>query len=1433
MAAPPSDEAFWAHDDSIFDFTLKFEDIILSISLSSIFSVGCVFFFCYFYLQPLYVGRSFVLFTKLGIAATLVAVRATLLAYAITISGHSGATASAAGATDLLAAIFVVVWISLEHGHSLRSSSIFTLYLFAGVLADTTKSRSFFLRHGLAIPGGLESAAATLQVCLICLQEVSKRAHILDATLRDSLGEEATSGPLSRLFFLFLRRIFATGFDEELSMNDLGQMDAGFSPGLLYQQIMKCWRPRQNCKTAASRELAKACLRAWKRYLLPMLAARSVVTALNFAQPFLLRQVIMMVGEQNTKSQDMAHRGGILGASIFIFYGLPLARTTYSHLLNRYITRVRGGIISLLFHKIHRLTETEAKKAAVASLMTADIEGITSGIQDFIEIPFGVIELALGIYVLYQFVEFVAFTVFGPVVVFTILTHFLSQKVGTLQAGWNESIADRIRKTSHILPQLTSIKMLGLGPTIGAFLRGLRVEEVRISRGFRLAEAISMVPVLLADLMTPVLVIAAALFGSAFHGEMEAVHVFPVLTAVVLIQTPLARVLDTYPTVTGMLACFSRVESFLCTSERKDPRVHLASSNVSSGHESLVCFHNADIAKLGMKEPLLRGLNFQLPPGSLSTIIGRTGSGKSSLVEAILGESEVLAGTVKVDTSNIGYCSQNAWLRDTTIRENIIGLEEYDEARFARVVRACFLEEDFTWLPGGAEYVVGTNGQNLSGGQRQRVALARTAYQAKKLTILDDALSSLDRHTAITVLHQLCGRNGMLREAGCTVVLVTYLPECLNLSNNLLIITRTKQVVMTPAAIRGTQFADEVASILNSNNVSVRAAVENEEQNVIRRSLQHQAAPTRASNDSGSRTTRPVYRPLFALVGRLSAMRFVLLLILFGTAETLPEVYIRLWIELHPRETLYFLGYAGIVFAASLLGAVCHWILHARLSPRCSVGFHDALVNTTMGATLSYLSATKTGVYLNLYNQDLLVVSKTLPAAIFRTLYAGTAGTIQIVVIMSGASFLSLILPFVLVGGYFIQRYYLRTSCQVRLLDLEAKTPLYTYFEETIAGLSHLHAVRWVAKNIERGFCLLEESQKPYYVLFAIQQWLALILGLMSGTVGVVLFALALYVKEGSTESSIGLSFVGLLAVARIIEATIMAWTSTQTSTGAVSRLLEFEATTPQEVTASEQELPERWPSGGAIEFKEVTARYRPDSEDAPALDDITMSIASGQRIGVSGRSGSGKSSIFRTLLGFIHYQGMIEIDGINIASISRDQLRSRLVTITQDLVQFQGTVRMNLLPLTMNVVKELSVEDEEKASKKDMELEQLLKTLRIWAQLTSKGGLDAILEDVGYSKGELQLLCIARAILKQRETGSKLVLVDEATSSVDAETEKAVNAAMKENFVGCTILTIAHRRSGLRNVEGVVDMYHGSIIGYEALQSEEDILPDSDASSN
>ncbi len=1341
---------------------------------------------------------------------------ATLIFWAIA-THHRTKTAIPAASVELVAAACLAGIVYLEHRHSIRSSAFTAIYLLLSIAFEIVKGRSFFLRPGLILLGDMAEVTAGMRLLLLALQELSKRSLLIDDALRQNSGLETTSGFISRVLFLFLKPIFATGFRTELLMRHLSRLDPELSSEVLYRKLEPYWRPRRT--NPSSNELLKASFKAWKGCVAGLVFSRLVVTAFNFSQPFVLRRVIDLVDKPTEGQNDMKERGGVQAAATCMFVGIALSHTTHAHLMNRFVTRLRGGLVALIIHKEHTITEAEAKRSAAVTLMSADVDGITTGIPQCLQIPIGILEIVLGMYLLSQFIGISAFSVFGPLVISTVMAYFISRRMATRLSEWNKGIEIRVAKTAKILPQITAIKMLGLGPTVGTFLQYLRDQEITISRSFRRFQALGMGPILVGDLMTPVVVIAAALFGPSFRGQMSAAEVFPILTVVSIIQRPLLAVLETFSRWGNMLACFSRIQKFLCLPEKRDPRSETVATPASSSTKgpeaslasSVVQFRQTDIAPLGMKEPLLRQVNFAMAPSSTTGLVGLTGGGKSTIVQGILGQCEVLGGSIYVKTDEIGYCGENVWLRDTTIRANIIGDLEFNQARFTRVIRACFLEEDLEWLPGGVEYVVGTNGSNLSGGQRQRVGIARSAYAEYRITILDDAFSSLDHDTAIHILHHLVGRDGIFPQAGCSVLIVTHLPGCLALVDQLLVLEGASCTVLKEKRdidkYRG-RLGSTMATL--SRNVAVRE--ERREQRALRTSLEENAAVVAFSNAAlRQRGDIRLYSLFIQPIGWVKMGLYTIFTSLFAAGEVVPEIYLRIWIETNPDKSELFIGYASVVAATCATGCLVYWFLYAELSPRASSQLHQRLVDSTMGSTLRFLSTTKTGVLLNQYSQDMTLLSRNLPAAVLRTIHCGTNAIIQIGIILAGATYLAGTLPAILIALFFIQRYYLRTSRQIRLLDLEAKAPLHTYFEETAAGLTHIQAFRWQDQNIERGILLLEESQKPFYVFLAAQQWLGMVLGLLAAALGTLLVALALFIDQSSSSPAIGLSFMGLIYLNIALQNTMVAWTELETSSGALARLSLFQERTPQEARQTGEGLPRDWPSKGQVKMRNVSANYTPEIDDSqPALRNVSLSISPAQRIGIMGRSGSGKSSLFLTMLGFIAYEGEIEIDGINIASISVDDLRSRIVSISQDQVQFDATIRTNLLPFTMN---DSSSKMDEKEKKRDLGLEKLLKSLQIWTPLAKKGGLDAMLDGIGYSKGQMQLLCIARAILRQQETGSRLVLVDEGTSSVDAHTEKIVNRVMKENFAGCTVLTIAHRASAMADSDDLVRLDRGATV--------------------
>lgn len=402
----------------------------------------------------------------------------------------------------------------------------------------------------------------------------------------------------------------------------------------------------------------------------------------------------------------------------------------------------------------------------------------------------------------------------------------------------------------------------------------------------------------------------------------------------------------------------------------------------------------------------------------------------------------------------------------------------------------------------------------------------------------------------------------------------------------------------------------------------------------------------------------------------------------------------------------------------------------------------------------------------------------------------------EVALIASGATYVAAVIPLCFAALYFLQKYYLRTSRQIRHLDLEAKSPLYTLFTETLSGLITVRAFGWKDRFLELNSQLLDESQKPYYLLYCIQRWLNVALDLFVAGVALVLVSFALNFRGTTGKGAIGLAMVNIINFNTSLSQLINAWTLLETSLGAIARLKTFMADTPQESQEAErQSPPPGWPTSGGIEFQNVTARYSPTTESV--LHNISLSIKPGQKIGFCGRTGSGKSSMILTLLRMLELQeGSLRIDGIDLSVLPRQTIRSLLTTLPQDPVKLAGTVRENLDP-------------ENKLPHDNKEIESVLKKTNIWDILEARGGLDAELDSVGFSVGQQQLFCLARAILHR----SRVLLLDEATSSVDRQSDEEVRKVINEEFADCTVIEVAHRLDNLVDFDMIVVMEQGRIV--------------------
>lgn len=386
-------------------------------------------------------------------------------------------------------------------------------------------------------------------------------------------------------------------------------------------------------------------------------------------------------------------------------------------------------------------------------------------------------------------------------------------------------------------------------------------------------------------------------------------------------------------------------------------------------------------------------------------------------------------------------------------------------------------------------------------------------------------------------------------------------------------------------------------------------------------------------------------------------------------------------------------------------------------------------------------------------------------------------------------------IPFVVAAVWIIQKVYLQTSRQLRFLDLEAKAPVYSQFLETLEGLATIRAFGWEKECTVENIIRLEKSMSPLFALYCIQTWLSLVLDLMVAALAVLVVGLAVFFTGTTSGGQIGIALNVVLTFNSVLLRLAEGYTSLETALGAVSRLKNFnEQTTPEDKPGEDHIPDDQWPEKGEIEFRGVTASYGPD---ALALRNLSMKILPGQKVGICGRTGSGKSSLLSTLVRLLDMDsGTIIIDGLDLRTLPREIIRTRMIAIPQDTFILSETVRINADPGGLV---------------SDALIIAALTKVGLWSVIEPRGGLDENMKKQPLSVGQQQLFCLARAMLRK----SRILILDEATSNVDRETDQLMQRIIREEFAGHTIITVAHRLDTILDSDVVAVLDAGALVEF------------------
>ncbi|TVY81873.1 ABC transporter FUM19 [Lachnellula suecica] len=1370
-----------------FDFTLIFEESILSLLPAGVFFLLALGRIWQLLGREQKAAGGVIVVAKQSIIASLCALQLALIVL------WSQDSTDRTRATLPVVAILFVVYLLLaplswyEHSTTLRPSPLICSYLLLSTILDLAQVRTLWLMDvGHKIPAVFSALFAVKGLLLIveCLQK--KLIRPVDV----ARSPEDKCSPVSRSFFLWLVPLIYVGFRRAIKMDDMYEPPLDAAPEILEKKLQKAWA---ESNPHNKHRLLLVTAKVLKSRLLAPVIPRICMVGLMITQPVLLLRLINFLDEQPVSPNNGY---GLLGAYALVYFGIAIANAWYFHQTFKFITAVRAGLVSLVYENTTQLNISSIDKASALTVMSADIERIVVGLRSIHDIWANVIQVALAAWLLERQT--------GVAIVFPVVAAAgcgfaalkISEAAGTSQEKWLANIEKRISITSHTLSSMRGVKMSGLADKLGDILQNLRIVELKTAAVYRWWELAAMTagffPVMVSPVITFAIFIAVA---NANSQSLDAARMFSSLSFLTLMSQPLSMLFQSGPNISSMVTCFGRISKFMETKKWVDPRTH------TEGDEK-----NHDIKIIGgsfqwneNSKSVLRNMDVTFPQGKLTMIIGPVGCGKSTLLKGLLGEVPITDGVTSVPSDGIAFCDQTPWLMNDTFKQNVIVHSDTDDEFYNTVLEACNLHSDLSQFPEGDQANVGSKGITLSGGQKQRLSLARALFARRNINVFDDILSGLDSTTEMRVFARVFGPDGLLRHNGSTTVLATHAVHLLPFADHVVCIGPEGEVVQqgTFSELNSTDGYVRGLNIQPTQHLpdSISEADSSQASTMIKEAIA-ETTTERAAKPKG------VYRYYIKAIGRWMAVIYVVLVTIYAFLYDFPYIWAKFWTDenaVHPGGRAgYYLGiYALLQIMCLIMLVVFAW--HAVIVIVQSSGnkLHWALLSTALRAPLSFFEKTDTGVTLNRFSQDLQLVDYELPEAALNFFCSGLIGLGQLLLIMNTSYWLALSFPAFFLVILALQVIYLRTSRQLRHFDLENKAPLYSQFVETLDGLASIRAFNWQRKLKAVLHERLENSQRPFYLLLCLQRWLNLVLDCVVAGFILLLIGVIIGLRHKTSSGFAGVALSNMISLSMIMTNVVEVWVEMETSIAAIQRIRDFERDVLPETEGLDLiDVPENWPDKGAIEIRNLVATYREGT--TTALKDFSMNIKPGEKIGVCGRTGSGKTSLMLSLFRMINIEGgHIKIDGHDIATVDPNTLRAGLNAIPQEPYFLSGSIRLNADPY---------------GKRSDEEILAALNSVHIGKVIEGKGGLDAEMEDGTLSQGEKQLFCLARAILKR----SRVVILDEATSNIDIETEKLIREVIREVFKDFTVITIAHRLESILSSDRIAVLEAGMLVEFD-----------------
>ncbi|XP_023733602.1 ABC transporter C family member 3 isoform X1 [Lactuca sativa] len=1223
-------------------------------------------------------------------------------------------------------------------------------------------------------------------------------------------GSKCVCGIFSLLTFSWLSPLVALGHRKPLDLEDVPQLFGidsvrGSFPILKNKLELES----DDKKLTTTFDLVKALIHmTWKDIVVTAILA-VIYTLSSYVGPYLIDAFVQFL---NTR-QDSKHEG-YLFILIFFFAKLveSISQRHWFFKLQQGGIRARAALVAMIYQKGLNLSSMGHSHSSgeITNLIAVDAERI-GDFGWYIHDPWLVImQVGLALTVLYLNLGFASLAALVSISIVMLANIPLGRLQHTFQDELMKSKDKRMKITSETLRNMRILKLQGWEMKFLSKIMDLRSHETGWLKKF-----LSTSSTIISIFWVAPTFVAVVTFGTCmlFGIPLQSGKILSAVATFKILQQPIYNLPDTISMIAQTKVSLDRIASYLCLDNLDSGLVEIFPRGDHS--DIAIEITNGSFSwDVSSCDPVLKDINIKVAHGIKVAVCGTVGSGKSSLLSCILGEvPNKLSGCVKLSGSK-AFVAQSPWIQSGKIEEIILFGKDMDRIRYDKVLEACALKKDIQILPFGDQTVIGERGINLSGGQKQRLQIARALYQDTDIYLFDDPFSAVDAHTG-SHLFKECLLEFLNSK---TVIYVTHQVEFLPAADLVLVLKggRIKQAGRYDELLNsGSEFMElvnarnQALSVIDSIKTSFGSKKTKvmEEADRVEVESKRQQQVQKEEREKGSVGFFVYWKYITTAYGGALVPCILVAATVYELLQLLSNYWLAWASPVSQGEKPPVGGSTLIIVYISLAfgSAFCIFIRAMCLT---TAGYKTAnllfnkMHSCIFHAPMSFFDATPSGRILNRASTDQTAVDLTISNAVGVFVFA-VVQILAVIAIMSQISWqvLLVFIPVIAICVW-LQQYYVSSARELARLVGVCKAPIIQHFSETLSGLTTIRSFNQQHRFEDMNMKLIDGYSRPKFYSVACIEWLSFRVELLSSVMFGLFLIFLLILPNGTIDPSIaGLAVTYGLNLNILQASAIWKLCSMENSIISVERILQYMSITEEGPLVVESTRPNNlWPSFGEVEVLNLQVRYAPHLP--LVLRGVTCNFRGGTKTGIVGRTGSGKSTLIQTLFRMVEPTGgEIFIDEINISSIGLHDLRSRLSIIPQDPNLFQGSVRSNLDPLEQYT---------------DEQIWEALDKCQLGDEVRRKEEkLDSTVSENGenWSMGERQLLCLGRVLLKK----TKILVLDEATASVDVSADHTIQQALGQHFSDSTVITIAHRITSVLNAHMVLVLEQGLIQEYDS----------------